>query len=104
VNPTFNGLSPGSHTFHARATDAYGNLDATPASFTWTVDVNTPTITGPADPSNDANPSIAFSMAESGWTFTCSLDGAAAAACTSPVPVGPLADASHTFTVTANDG
>jgi hypothetical protein len=32
------GLSDGSHTFEVRAMDAAGNVDSTPAGYTWTVD------------------------------------------------------------------
>ena len=51
------GLVEGSHTFEVRATDASGNVDPTPASFTWTIDTTAPntTITAPpSDPSNSA--------------------------------------------------
>ncbi|MSR53795.1 MAG: hypothetical protein EXS09_10965, partial [Gemmataceae bacterium] len=41
---TFNGLSEGSHTFQVRARDVAGNVDQTPASFTWTVDTIAPTV------------------------------------------------------------
>ncbi len=52
---TYTGLTVGSHTFNVRATDATGNVDATPATQTWTVsspaDTTAPTvsITAPAN-------------------------------------------------------
>jgi hypothetical protein len=38
---TYSGLANSTHTFQVRAKDAAGNMDATPASFTWTVSVIT---------------------------------------------------------------
>ncbi len=36
------GLTSGAHTFNVRAIDAAGNVDATPASFSWQVDTSQP--------------------------------------------------------------
>jgi hypothetical protein len=57
----------------------------------------------PADPSNQSSASFSFSVYSSGPPpgVTCSLDGAAATACTSPTSYSGLADGVHTFTVTA---
>ncbi|MGH3045764.1 MAG: OmpL47-type beta-barrel domain-containing protein [Gaiellaceae bacterium] len=99
-------LADGSHTFRARAIDAAGNADPTPASYTWTVDATAPETSFtvvPANPSNDTGPTFEFSASEPGSTFECELDGGGFSACTSPHPIGPLADGSHTLAVRATD-
>ena len=99
-------LADGSHTFSVRAADAAGNVDATPAAHTWTVDTVAPessfTVV-PADPSNDATPTFEFSADEPGSTFQCRVDSGAWAPCTSPAATPALADGSHTFSVRATD-
>jgi hypothetical protein len=100
------GLSSGSHTFQVRAVDRAGNVDATPASHTWTVDATAPTVTFSSTPSNptaSAAASFSFNASEPA-TFQCRLDGAAFAACTSPRSLSGLADGSHTYEVQATDG
>jgi hypothetical protein len=103
---SYSGLADGSHTFQVRATDPAGNVDATPASFTWTVDTAAPTASitgGPSDPSNDAGPTFTFTADESGSSFECRLDGGTFSACTSPHGLTGLTDGSHIFTVRAVD-
>ncbi len=99
------GLADGPHTFRVRATDRAGNT-STAAERAWTVDT-----AAPAAPSIGSGPSgfarsrvAAFSFTgEAGAAFLCSLDGAAAAPCTSPVAYAGLADGAHTFSVVAVD-
>jgi parallel beta-helix repeat protein len=103
---TYVGLADGSHTFSVTATDALGNTDPSPATYTWTIDTTPPdtTITStPPDPSNDPAPSFAFSSTKPNSTFLCQLDGLAAVSCTSPTTYDGLADGSHTFSVAAVD-
>jgi hypothetical protein len=97
-------LADGAHTFDVRAVDAAGNVDATPASQTFTVDTTAPntTLTPIATPTNDNTPTFTFSS-DAGATFQCRVDGAAFAACTSPLTTAALTDAPHTFDVRAVD-
>jgi hypothetical protein len=108
---TYSALAVGSHTVEVRAVDAAGNVDATPASYTWTVetppaDTTPPETTidsGPAATTTATGATFTFSSSETGSTFECSLDGGAYAACTSPKTYSGLAAASHTFSVRAID-
>ncbi|MFB9865004.1 Ig-like domain-containing protein [Rufibacter immobilis] len=42
----YTGLNEGSHTLAVRAVDQAGNIDPSPATFTWTVDTTAPIVTG----------------------------------------------------------
>src|SRR3990172_8752937 len=42
---SYTGLTAGSHTFYVKATDSAGNIDSTPASYTWTIDTTAPDTT-----------------------------------------------------------
>src|SRR5439155_1502582 len=100
------GLAAGSHTFQVRAIDTVGNVDLTPASFTWTIDTTAPDTTITANPptlTNNTSASFSFTATKAGSTFECKLDGAAFSACTSPQSYSSLAAGSHTFQVRAID-
>ncbi len=102
---TLSNVADGAHTLNVRARDAAGNLDATPATYSWTVDTQAPdtTIAGsPAAHTNATSASFTFAS-EAGVTFQASLDGAAYTAATSPYTSGTLPDGLHTFDVRAVD-
>ena len=56
--------------------------------------------TPPPALTNSTSATVSFHSTGAGATFTCSLDGATATACTSPVTYTGLAQGSHTLTVT----
>ncbi|HUQ43753.1 MAG TPA: PxKF domain-containing protein [Candidatus Limnocylindria bacterium] len=110
LSPTgYNDLIDGSHTFEVRAKDAAGNADASPATFTWTVDTIRPNTTIDSKPSNPSNTGFAtfgFSGTDAGSGvagFECRLDAEEFAPCTSPKAYSDLAGGSHTFQVLAID-
>lgn len=103
----FSGLAEGAHTFDARAIDAAGNVDPSPASRTWSVDRTGPETVidaGPVASVNVATASISFSSPSSDAVrFECRLDGAAFGACISPASLSGLATGLHRFEVKAFD-
>jgi hypothetical protein len=107
---SYSGLANGSHTFRVRAVDRAGNVDGSPASFTWVVDTLAPetTITSPTPTPNSTAATFSFSGGDGSGSgvarFQCSLDAAAFASCTSPKSYFGLASGEHTFAVRAIDG
>ena len=107
----YTNLADGEHTFSVRAKDAAGNVDATPASRTFTVAVVAPapdtTITGgPSGPITATTQTFTFTS-EPGATFECRLDTPAGAgtyaACTSPQQYTASALGDYTFFVRAKN-
>ena len=89
-----------------RATDAAGNVDASPASFTFTVDTtpaNTTITSSPPAASSSTSASFSFTASDAGPGFECSIDGGAFADCSSPTSYTGLSEAAHTFEVRAED-
>lgn len=108
---TLSGLADGAHTFEVRATDAAGNIDATPASRSFEVDATAPTLKiskGPkkTEKTKDGKKKKAkfkFTASESGVSFECSKDkGKDFKRCTSPY-VKKYKPGKHTFSVRAID-
>jgi hypothetical protein len=102
---SYSALGAGRHTFEVRAIDAAGNVDASPASRSWTIDLTAPETmidAGPVGPTSDSTPTYAFSS-EAGAAFECKLDAEAFAACTSPHTTAALVEGAHTFQVRATD-
>ncbi len=106
VGISYSSLSEGSHTFDVRAKDAANNIDASPASFSWTIDLTAPDTTisdGPPSLTNSQSATFVYSS-EPGATFECRLDAASFGACPSGTPMySGLAEGSHTFYVRATD-
>ena len=102
----YSGLGDGSHTFAVRAKNSTGDVDASPATRTWSVDTAAPDtsiVSGPSGSSTSRAASFEFSASDTGATFECKLDAADWAACTSPQDYSSLANGSHTFSVRAKN-
>ncbi len=107
----YSAVAVGAHTFNVRATDAAGNVDASPASRGWTVTAaadttppDTSITSGPAGTTSATSASLAFTSTESGSTFQCRVDGGNWDSCSSPTGYSSLAVGGHTFDVRATDG
>jgi Tol biopolymer transport system component len=103
------GLTEGSHTFKVQATDAAGNTDPTPATFTWKVDTTAPTVTITGGDSGFVSwddTSFFFTSSEADATFECMFDTDDAANFAPCSPWHDYMNASegpHVFRVRATD-
>jgi hypothetical protein len=108
---SYTDLALGEHNLEVRAIDMAGNIDASPAMYTWAIespplDIVAPETvidSGPADPTVSTEAAFHFSASEPDSIFECSLDGSAFAACVSALTYSGLADGTHSFRVRATD-
>jgi len=112
----YTALSLGRHTFEVRAVDAAGNVDATPARHTWTVDAAPQTtISSAVDarakliPNGGSTTSDAMTFRFSGTDngtvvrFECRLDAGNFTTCASPLTYTRVPGGARTFQVRAVD-
>jgi hypothetical protein len=102
---SYTGLAAGNYTFTVQATDAAGNTSH--SDFGWTIDPSVPSapvLSGPNGFVASTSAQVAWLGGDPGVTYTCALDGAAAASCTSPRNLTGLSQGQHTIAVTAVNG
>ncbi len=103
---TWSNLALGEHIFAVRATDPAGHVSEW-EDHEFTVLQGTPPqtqlIAGPPSGTTSRGATFEFASSEEDSTFECSLDGAAFAACESPVAFTGLSFGDHTFEVRAID-
>ena len=101
----FPGQSEGQQTLEVRGSDPAGDIEASPPSYSWTIELRPPVTTLTAKPKEDSNlsdPSFSFTANEAA-SFQCRLDFASWRSCSSPVSFPGLSDGSHTLQVQATD-
>jgi hypothetical protein len=89
----------------ARARDRAGNVDPTPASWSWRIDLppETSIAAGPSGPTSSTSATFRFSSTDTAATFQCKLDDRSWSSCTSGKTYTGLSQGSHTFRVRAKD-
>jgi hypothetical protein len=104
----YSDLSNGSHSFKVYAQSPQGLADSTPAMYSWKVDTVAPSVIINNSSSlptltKSREMSFEFSANKSGSTFKCSLDGAPAVSCSSPMSYAAVSEGVHLFSVNATD-
>lgn len=109
---TYTALADGAYTFAVRATDLASNQQATPTSYSWTVDNSLADTTPPEttidshpdDPGTSPSASFTYHSNEAGSSFECVLDGGGFTPCpASGTAYANLAAGPHSFQVRAID-
>ena len=88
-----------------RAIDTAGNVDSTPATHAWTIDLapDTSIDFGPDDPTTQTTASFVLSSNEAGVEFQCALDVPTFSSCVTPLELTNLAPGLHELRVRARD-
>ena len=99
------GLPEGRHELEVRAIDRAGNVDATPASAAWTVDVTPPTtqILSRPPPRTAARLAVVTFVSPEAARVECALDGGVFAPCVSPYARSGLSEGAHRLSVRGVD-
>jgi DNA-directed RNA polymerase specialized sigma24 family protein len=99
------GLSDGKHVMRARAKDRAGNVDPTPARWSWRIDLppQTTITEGPSGPNASTSATFRFSSNDTAAIFQCKLDDRSWSSCSSGKTYTGLPQGSHTFKVRAKD-
>jgi hypothetical protein len=108
---TYNDLGNGVHTFQVRAIDASGNVDRSPAAYTFTVVVvtheeppvapQTSLVGKPLKRTFDRTPTFRFRASVAGASFRCAVDRGRFKSCRSPFTTPALRPGPHSFSVKA---
>jgi hypothetical protein len=121
---SYGGLASGPHSFQVRAKDKSGNLDLSPAGYSFTVVLgSSPTIPSarslpaatpakaaapstilagkPAGRTHDRTPTFRFRSGSTGASFKCKLDGGPYKPCRSPLTTKKLSYGNHAIEIRA---
>ena len=101
-------LSDGDYRFEVRASDAAGNVDPSPPSHSWTIDLTAPETTIGSAPAEGSwvlsrAATLALTSTETGSAFTCTLDGVGRTCGPASLQLTNLASGTHSVTATATD-
>jgi hypothetical protein len=113
---SYSGLELGPHQFAARAIDAGGDVDETPATRNWTieeapqpeppVDTTPPQtliVSGPARTTTSTTATFSLSSSKIGSSFDCNLDGEGWESCSASTAYAELEAGDHEFSARAID-
>jgi hypothetical protein len=106
VTPFRDQLTAGKHTFSVAALDRAGNLDPTPATRTFTVDLKAPKVKlkgGPKGKTTSTTATFKFKASEKRSKFACKLDKGKLKRCKPPQRYKHLRPGKHLFEIQATD-